>query len=1537
MPDETDLRAAAERLHRTLREIDAVERRMSATLGEVARLEKELEDARARGAASRRLDALRRRVDEARSRHDDTVRDLDALRTHSDRLRDDLDEIVVPLDDPLAAFEGDVPIALLPVRLETRFTDDGLRVRIYPDVIHVDGHEALLTAEEQAYGEAWWTARWNDEAPVDALWQHALEGRRPARVAWVLEQTRPRLEADDRFGVAEPRFPEQELRPAGPTRAPRARLLPSRWLLVGYRDGEEVLRRWSRTVAEPLALGVAPETEPDDEDERPDEQQALAVDDDLRWFADYDRAVEAGMAVTVATSEVDGGLGGGLDRLLVLGVAHRSDPAAGAEELETALEAHRFTAGLEHVPTGTPTNADDEDAVDARPVPGVPAQRADAVGPGPAAVAAAGALGLDPGGTLGHVGGGDADPDARAEDLHTVLWEATLGYFLRQIMDPVVADGQVDDVRDHFRRHVRPRGPLPVLRVGHQPYGLLPATALARHVGTDDAERLLTSSLRAGRLLWEWPSRGALQLGASGDPGADLVRLLERTSRSATWRMREVFGPGVAANTEGLDDLHGFQQFAALLVLGMIGVPGRPAIVDMTLADDQAVLPVPLVAASPSDEALADDYIGRVVRNVSRRGGYASLSGDPSDSGTLLEALLVHSANLEVLKAATAVVVDRLDLDLTVGAALRDREIDLRAVREQPDVPRAPRRTARRTEISVERAGTADERLSVDPVELAKRPVRSISGGLTLADWVVEQPDAELMRIPQTRQLSEFRASLRRLVGAPTRELHNGTADALDAVAHRYDAWVTSLATRRLTDLRDGGVEGLHVGAFGWVEDLRPSRDAASHGHVHAPSLPQAATAAILRSGHLARGEEAGGALSIDLSSRRVRAALKLVDGMREGQSLAALLGYRFERALRDRDVELARYILPVRQEHPLPADVDRDAGPVEAVAARNVVDGLALAELDAAGRTALFTAAGIDQSDHQDEVGELIDDLADAVDAIGDLLLAESVHQVVLGSSERAAAALDALDRQRPIPDIQVARTPRTGVGVNHRLLLVLDDARPPTAWQGMTDPRSRAAPRVNAWVARVLGEPDRYRFAADVVDGEGAVLETVEAGLRDLGVSPLSALLAAVRGGGEVSELEERLSLAFADAASQEGAAGLSAHEGPPPGAHAGTVGLSEFMLVAGRIADLLSSARGATLRDLAPDTERVESGIDVPELSARADRVRSDLEAVAGLGPAGLTPARLRRHLRSAADLGIRGAVPRGDDGLRDQLAAAVGTAQGLLARLDELESGFDEASAASDDVRARHHTARIQIVLGEEAPVVPRVAVGGPLRAALSTSAADGALLDGAPLAATEFLLDHSRVRPSVGRLWEVLTWGELAATGVDATQVVVAQIPHRPGAPWVGRPLDHPGEVPDATTSLVIHRTAEDDARTTIGSTLHALVVDRWHERIPSPEETTGVAFHYDAPGARPPQSILLAVPPDPDADTWELDTLIDIVNESFDLTRMRMLDMDDLTAAGRVLPAAYLAFNLERTVPSFDLRAVLDAAVRHGRLLEVDL
>ena len=75
--------------------------------------------------------------------------------------------------------------------------------------------------------------------------------------------------------------------------------------------------------------------------------------------------------------------------------------------------------------------------------------------------------------------------------------------------------------------------------------------------------------------------------------------------------------------------------------------------------------------------------------------------------------------------------------------------------------------------------------------------------------------------------------------------------------------------------------------------------DPAGGGYIHAASIQHADTAAVLRAGYVANaGKDNPNTLAVNLSSDRVRVALTLIEGIRNGQSLGALLGYQFERGL---------------------------------------------------------------------------------------------------------------------------------------------------------------------------------------------------------------------------------------------------------------------------------------------------------------------------------------------------------------------------------------------------------------------------------------------------------------------------------------------------------------------------------------------------------------------------------------------------------------------------------------------------------------
>ena len=135
---------------------------------------------------------------------------------------------------------------------------------------------------------------------------------------------------------------------------------------------------------------------------------------------------------------------------------------------------------------------------------------------------------------------------------------------------------------------------------------------------------------------------------------------------------------------------------------------------------------------------------------------------------------------------------------------------------------------------------------------------------------------------------------------------------------------------------------------------------------------------------------------------------------------------------------------------------------------ARNVVDGLALVE--ATGGRPIRTgsracpAAGTAAAA---AIAAEIDRAHDALDAVSDLLLAESVHQAVQGNSTAPSAALQALTAPEAPPEPEIIRTPRSGRVLTFRVAARARRERDRRLVVGAVDHARRANPQLNHWLA--------------------------------------------------------------------------------------------------------------------------------------------------------------------------------------------------------------------------------------------------------------------------------------------------------------------------------------------------------------------------------------------------------------------------------------------------------------------------------------
>ncbi len=775
--------------------------------------------------------------------------------------------------------------------------------------------------------------------------------------------------------------------------------------------------------------------------------------------------------------------------------------------------------------------------------------------------------------------------------------------------------------------------------------------------------------------------------------------------------------------------------------------------------------------------------------------------------------------------------------------------------------------------------------------------------------------------------IARFLAALDTLRQSPPAEIEWAFRGVLDLFTTRLDAWVTSLAHSRLQRQRAARPIGVHLGCYGWVEDLTPDFGAAAEslGHVLTPSLAHAVAAAVLRSGRQAHA--GSDAFQLDLSSFRVREAMALLEGVAAGQSIAALVGYRIERRLRD--AGLADLTVPLRIEAPLQSRDDEHDEPVESVAARDVVDGVKLLSLFAGPPGEWGALVGrIGAEGRQPELDGVLRDVASNYDAVTDVLFAECVHQLAAGNLERASAAAGALDRQERPVEADVVRTPRAGAMVTNRVLVSLQDAPAVAGWapRGV---RGRAEPRLDSWLGAVLGDPAGLTASGRLVrpaavSGEPDVvtdLGTVSA--AELGLSPLALVLTADRPApGGVNELSARICAVLRERVAD-----------PQPDDRVECDDLSVLHTVTSWAGRLVSGSRPLAATDLAlaEMAGNVVAGtVDLDELRGRVDAcIDAVRQAADDLAGAGGSVSALRAALLAASELIGGEALPMATAGAADEQRVLATQADEVGAMLALRVSQLDELAAkplGPDDEPVARQLELAALALGASQPMLPVFSLASP--AEVATSLADRAALVGSDDTAVMAWLDRaSLVRPDVDPLCGLLLHAE--ATGRDVVgDVAVAQLPHRPGARWCELPFGPEGPPPAGTVGLVVVSASDfDPAQPQAG-----LFVDAWTEVIPATEHTAGLTFHYDAPGARPPQAIVLAVHPDPEPDRWDIDTVLDTVEEVADLARLRTLSFKEIEGFAGLIPALYLPNNYTRDVPSVPIKWIVANAASAGLL-----
>jgi hypothetical protein len=835
---------------------------------------------------------------------------------------------------------------LAPVRLETRFVApaqriDGvpqwmLRVRIYPDEFSMARTVAPpAPAELDRLTEA--LASLTAVPPLQEADAFASFGAAvgASRALWLW---RTYVVADAAGGLSVDRSqqtPSQSFQVHGPAGLPEQLEV---WLV--HVDGTRELG--ARLDLDLAGIGADLDLAAFDDHARLASGQLPDV-----WWLSFPRAVQVGLGVDLDV----GAAPPDLDALVVLGV--------GQTACADLVDTHNRGGRLAVLGPGTPTNTVAGEPTtdfgdDAESLYGL--LHADpATQPSTTAVLTALTGALGPGALP--ILGGDLDHSALGAIAVRGLWPVLWGRALRDVTG---ADRHELELAAWALDNLAVEGPLPAIRIGRQPYGLLPTSAFASWVDVPgDSQADVEARIRRWGIDWR---AGAAAAASGATPrvlGTDTAGLLE------------VLGLHAPSRYWGVRPIADLQVIEAARALA--GMPPLP-----TGDWDR------LTAAAWRDWPSALAPVGPAARS-------GPLPGPPRDErdnpGRLHQLCTLQPEPLYFQAIPGLGLVGHLVREALIAGRAIIGEAIVRLHAGTPVLPGEP--------------------LPLDNETQYRNSVMQGSDQAVAELAAAADPTAHALA-------TRFRTVLKALMAlaeewkADRDPMFRAVLAALDTAAFRVDPWLTGIAARRLQQMVAAGAPFL-LGAYGWVDapapydgapdgQLAPGPTAA--GLLHAPSHPQALTAALLRDAAVRNPEEDRWKLTVD--STKVRASIALAERVRLGVHPYEALGLEVERIAGDWDV-----VRILREQYPLAGDQQE----------RRVCDGAQV--LRAARQNTLV--AGLPP-----DLPTRLAPLDDVLDTYSDLLVADGVYALVTGHADLANAAMEAAAGLGAPPDLRAIRTPR-------------------------------------------------------------------------------------------------------------------------------------------------------------------------------------------------------------------------------------------------------------------------------------------------------------------------------------------------------------------------------------------------------------------------------------------------------------------------------------------------------------------------------
>ncbi len=782
--------------------------------------------------------------------------------------------------------------------------------------------------------------------------------------------------------------------------------------------------------------------------------------------------------------------------------------------------------------------------------------------------------------------------------------------------------------------------------------------------------------------------------------------------------------------------------------------------------------------------------------------------------------------------------------------------------------------------------------------------------------------------------------------------IRNYVIEFFDIFNYRLDAWLMGILNNKLRMKMARGSHRLALGCFGWLFNLREEDDykiGCTDEYIIAPSINHAVTGAILRSSYnnsLKNGEAHNYDMGVNLSSERVRTAIRIIEGIQNGLSLGSILGADMERLIHEAwkttpgKLELDSCIYPLRQRYPLTvndednASVQTDGSPANIT----VLNGARLLDEYATykekGKDAvagwlkgdkmrLFNG-DTQQNAKIEALITIIDKIDDEKDALTDVVLSESVYKLTQGNTEASMAISRALKELQNIPMPEVAEIPITSAQIDGYMLAMLPvDA----VCNQLDNLLACIEPKVEAWLRQMMHDPGQIYMALDNPVGNPL-------SLGDLGISAaemvyLSSDKASFTHFVEVLswmktgvynryDSESVFSTTNNDIhAFSECSMAIDELRKLLAAAHpltnddlVKTTGLpseavysdmsNEYHHVVGYITRLLVNIKQLQERQLAiqnPEDADYEMKALPDDMVSEAVRVLIDCYRIGNTIALDCVTPSIFVGNRNAID-----GVVEWKNMVKDQHTLF----QSLQMVYENLQAKLEQAGKmVADDPEHKYTTymEALKSLLVTGYLVVPSFVPDANVRVntfarqanKVKRFSADGRRQFDTPyfenvneIDIEEMIGDLALVEQPMMNLHQVRLYQK--CDGIDVAPILPMQLPL--AEYWLGAPVKSEDDVMDAFTYMVMNPEHFISASKQQEPQLAGIVIDHWVERIPYRDQTAAVAFGYDQPDAEAPQTLLLAMATKDNHKHWNEKMLVNSLKSAIHMVKCRTVSPD---------------------------------------------